>query len=112
MPYGVIVLQTLNYEPRLPGTYALSTLNFGDPTNEVRVNGAKKGKDGNYRGSVTRVLHKVTGTGADEVLHSMVMSLSLSADTEFTATEMDSAATDISEFLTTDTITRLMAGES
>lgn len=112
MPFGDIVSQTLTYSPRSPGIYSLSTLSFGDPRNEFSILGARAGKDGKLRSSVARLLEKdITTNGVvSRQLMSVVLSI-VSPASGFTSSEMDSAALDISNFLTSSIVTRLMQGE-
>lgn len=113
MPYGTIVADSKNYEARSPGTYALSTLAFGDALNEFRVKGANKSKDQLLRASVTRVLEKDVTVGTGVLRKQAVVSLAIaSPSSDFTSSEIDSLTADISTFLTPTVVTRLMSGES
>lgn len=113
MPFGNITANTKIYEPRTPGTYVLSTVTFGQPSNEFRIRGASLSKDGLMRASVIRVLQKDVIVGSASVRKESSVGLNIvvpSAD--FTAAEIDTLCGDISEFLTVATVTRLMQGES
>lgn len=114
MPFGTITSQTKNFPPRTPGTYVDEAVAFGQPTNEFRIRGASGvGKDGRLRASVTRVIEKDIVSGSTTTRVPLVVVTSINVHpTGFTASEIDSAATDCSNFLTTDTITRLLMGES
>lgn len=111
MPYGTISSQTVDYAPRSPGTYTKSTLAFGQPDNSFVVRAANP-KSEPLRAAVSRVLQKDIVVGANTSRKTATVTLSIvipSAD--FTAAEVDSMATDISNFLTTDTVTRMFMGE-
>lgn len=112
MPFGNIIAQALTYAPRGVGTYIRSTLGFGDPNNAFIVRGANRSSDP-LRASVSRVLQKDVVIGNETVRKSATVTLSIvTPSTGFTATEMDSLATDLSEFITAETVTRLFMGES
>lgn len=114
MPFGTITSQTVNYVPRSPGIYQKSTVTFGNPTDEFRIRPASAaGKDGNYRAAITRVLEKNITVGASTVKKAAVITLSINIpNTGFSAEEVDSMATDISTFITADTVSRILQGES
>lgn len=112
MPFGTITVNAVSYAPRDTGVYSKSTLTFGDPANEFRIKGATQGKDKSFRGSILRLLEKNVTEGSISVKKQALVALSITAPVGFTSAEIDGLASDISEFLTTDTITRLLAGES
>jgi hypothetical protein len=112
MPFGTITSQTVDFAPRSPGIYTDDSVTFGNPTNEYRIRPATApNKDGNYRSSITRVLEKDLGDPA--VRKACVVTLSINIpNSGFTSTEVDSLATDISTFLTADTVGRILQGEA
>jgi len=112
MPFGTITVNTKSYAPRSEGLYALSTLTFGQPRNEFRIKGGTIGKDGAYRANVLRVLEKDVTVNGSPLRKGCVIQLSITAPTDFTVGDIDGLASDISEFMTSDTITRMLAGES
>lgn len=112
MPFGDITANTKVFQPRDPGVYSLSTLTFGNPKNEFRIRGASKGKDGSYRGTITRLVEKDVTINGTVVTKSLVVTLSITSSTDFTAAEIDTAVSDIDVFSTTTNLTRLLAGES
>lgn len=114
MPFGTITSQTVNYAPRQPGQYVKDTLTFGDPTNEFRIRGAASpDRNGVRRSSVSRVLSKDVTTGSTTERKSATVTMAITVpDSGFTAAELDSLATDLSNFITSETVTRLLAGES
>lgn len=112
MPFGTITSQTLSYAPRQEGVYALSTLAFGAPSNQFIVRGAQPNANPR-RISVSRVLQKdVTEGGVTTRKTATVTTSVVVPSTGFTATEIDSLVTDISNFFTDDTVTRMSMGES
>lgn len=113
MPFGTITVNTKSYEPRTPGTYVLSTVNFGQPTNEFRLRGAAISKDGLLRASITRVLEKDVVVGSDTVRKQALVTLSITSPTsDFTSSDLDALISDQSEFATGATLSRLLQGES
>lgn len=91
----------------------MSTLAFGDPSDEYRISGASTGRDGNLRSSVVRILQKDVVVGGDTLRKQCSVSLQITTPTAgFTSAELDSLAEDISTFLTASSVTRLMQGES
>lgn len=113
MPFGPITAQTKTYEPRQPGVYSLSTVVFGQPLNEYRIRGASLSKDNLLRSSVSRVLEKDSVVNGVTTRKSAIITLNITAPTsDFTGSELDSLAEDISVFLTASTVSRLMQGES
>lgn len=113
MPYGTITVGSDSYASRSPGVYAKSTVSFGDPANEFRIRGASLGKDGLLRASIVRLLQKDVTTGSGTVRKAANVTITIAVPTSgFTSAELDNLALDISTFLTTDTITRLLQGES
>lgn len=113
MPFGTITVNTKSYEPRNPGVYALSTTTFGSPANEFRIRGAAgPSKDGLLRSSTTRILEKDVTVGGVSTRKQSIVTLTIAVPpADFTAADVDGLASDISEFLTTATITRLLQGE-
>jgi hypothetical protein len=111
MPFGNITAQTITYEPRSPGIYTRSSVTFGQPDNSFVVRGAPKGDP--LRASVSRVLQKDVTIGGQTVRKTATVTLSIvTPSSDFTATELDSLASDISEFITSATASRLLQGES
>jgi len=111
MPFGDITAQTKVYKPRSPGIYSLSTVSFDQPGDEFRLKGATRGNTRSC--SVTRIVQKDITVGSDIQRLGMSVSLQIQipSNAAFTATMVDSAAADISEFLSSDTISRLLQGE-
>lgn len=113
MPFGTITAQTLTYEPRTPGTYVRSTVTFGSPSNEFRIRGGTVSKDGLIRTSISRVLEKDVTVGSQVVRRSVTLTCSIvTPSADFTAAEIDSLFTDVSEFITATTVSRMLQGES
>lgn len=112
MPYGDITVNSKTFQPRDPGVYSLSTLTFGNPRNEFRIRGGTKGKDGSFRGSITRLYEKEVTVNGTITVPQAIVTVSITAPTAFTASELDVMTSDIDVFLTSAIITRLLAGES
>lgn len=112
MPFAIITAQTLPFEPRSEGHYVRSNVAFGAPDNSFVIRGANA-KSEPLRASVSRVLQKDITIAGNTVRKTATVTLAIVVPTaDFTALELDSLATDISEFLTSNTATRLLMGES
>lgn len=112
MPFGTITAQTQNYEAREPGRYVRSSVSFGQPDNSFIVRGAASRAEP-LRASVSRVLQKDVVVGGNTVRKTATVTLSIvTPSADFTAAEIDSMVADMSEFLTVNTTTRLLMGES
>lgn len=113
MPFGQISSQSITYDPRSPGVYQKTGLAFSDPKNEFQLRGYTGSKDGFLRSAVTRVLQKDVTVGSETLRKTATVEVRLVVEggSGFTPTEIDSLATDCSNFLSTDTISRLFAGE-
>lgn len=114
MPFGTITAQTKSYEPRKPGFYVLNTVAFGSPTDEFRIRSTgAPDQNGVLRASITRVLEKNVTVGATTERKALVVTLNIASPVSgFTAAEVDSLAADISEFVSTTTVTRMLSGEA
>lgn len=113
MPYGDITVNTRTFNPRTLGTYALSTVAFGEPSNELRIRGATRSANKRLSATVNRYVQKdVTLAGTTKRENASVSINIQVPESGFTAAEIDAMASDLSEFLTTATITRLLQGES
>jgi len=116
MPYGTITgsISGQTFEPRSPGVYALSTLTFADPQNEFRITGASVKRDGSLSGSITRVLQKDVVVGNSSVRKGgfVTLNVSIPNDGSITAEEVDTLTADISLFVTSGNMSRLLQRES
>jgi len=113
MPFGDISVNSKTFNPRQPGTYVKSTVTFGDPTDEFRLRGGSSpSKDGLIRLSVSRVFEKDVTVASVTSRKGAIATLSIAIpNSGFTASEMDVLASDISEFVSATTLTRLLQGE-
>lgn len=113
MPFGNITAQTLTYEPRSTGKYTRSTVTFGQPDNSFIIRGANSLQTDPLRASVSRVLQKDVTLGSASARKTATVTLSFVAPpSDFTPAELDSLATDLSEFITSSTVSRIFMGES
>lgn len=117
MPFGTIVLDTRSFAPLTAGLYRLSTVNFGSPSNDLRVTPAgRPNKDGSVRAAVQRVIEKdvVSTAGVTErKLLTVTISINVpSGAAIFTTAEIDAAAADLSSFVTEAVLNRMLQGES
>lgn len=111
MPYGTISSQSVDYAPRNSGTYTKSTLAFGQPDNSFVIRPAQPKADP-LRASVSRILQKDVVVGSNTVRKTATATISIVVTPDFTATEVDSLVTDLSNFITVDTVTRMFMGEA
>lgn len=114
MPFGQITLTSGTYDPRSAGHYMESSVGLGDPTNEIRINPGRRTQNGDITFSVTRVIEKDVTVGDDVFRRQLIVPINCTvpSQTGFTSTDVDSAVEDISELLTSDTITRILQGEA
>lgn len=111
MPFGTITTQTLTYDPRSPGKYIRSTVNYGQPTNEFFISGSRVGKDKKIRYSFGRVLEKDVVVNGVTLREGTVVTIAVQSTPNFTTTEIDSLITDCSEFATVATLSRMAQNE-
>lgn len=116
MPFGNITAQTIVYEPRKPGTYIKSGLAIGAPLDEFRLSGATPSSRAKLLSvSVTRLKQKdfiAPGTTTPVRVNALVsINVQLPNDGSFTSAEGDSLLSDIAEFITPTTLSRLASGE-
>nr|WEU70971.1 MAG: hypothetical protein 2 [Hangzhou steitz-like virus 8] len=88
MPFTSIVSGSNTFAPREPGVYALSTLGFSAPQNEIRLKGYSKNRDGSLSGSTTYLLEKDVTVAGVTVRRSMRLVLQGTLTTDFTAAEV------------------------
>lgn len=97
-----------------PGTYAESTVLFGQPRSHIKITrGTPNNKTGLTTCSVSRVLEKdVTVNGVlSRRLMSVTLQISIPTIPDFTVAMVDDAAGIISEFLTATSLDRILKGE-
>jgi len=111
MPYGTISSNSISYAPRSVGVYAKSTLGLADPPNEFRITGNARSKS--IRSfAVTRVVGKDDSTSGKRYLLIATLNVQLPREAkDFTESDIDGIVADISTFVTTDTIIRMLSGE-
>jgi hypothetical protein len=114
MPFGSIVVNSKTFTPQGEGRYGLSTLSFGDPANYLSVKGGQLTKDKSaYSAAVSRTLQKDVTIGSNTSRLSASVQLVISVPKQgFTSTEIDVLASDLSEFLTSSVLDRILSGES
>lgn len=114
MPFGTIVANTVSYEPRQPGIYQKAGLSFNSPSDEFRLRPAiAAGKDGKLRASISRVFEKdVTLTSGAIVRDQLIVTINVTTSAQFTPAEIDTRVSDISEFISSSTLNRLLTGEA
>lgn len=115
MSFQTITAQTLLYKERSLGRYVRDGVGFADPVNEFRLRPALAiRKDGTLDITITRLLEKEEGVGQDVKVFQAVATLQVSVPkaSSFTPTELDSLVADISEFVSSSTIDRMLQGES
>lgn len=93
----------------------LSTVNFGDPANYFTVKGGTLNRDRTHVvAAVSRILEKEVQVGIAEYRKDpLSVQLVISCPVRgFTAADVDTLAEEISTFLTSDNLDRLLNGES
>lgn len=114
MPFGTITSNAVTFTPRSTGVYVDSTVTFGNPTNEYRVRPATKpNADGKLRAAVSRITEKNVTVNGISKRDALATTISFVVPANgFTAAEIDAHATDLANFLTVDTITRILQQEA
>lgn len=113
MPFGTITAQTLDYASRGGGRYVRSNLAFGSPDNSFLIRPVTNLKADPIRAAVSRILQKDITVSGNTVRKTATVTLSFVVpSSDFTATEVDSLTTDLSEFITSTTLTQLFMGDS
>lgn len=114
MPFAPISVNTKTFNQAGDGKYMLSSVTFGSPANYFTIKGGSLSRDRKLVvSSVSRNLEKDVTVNGDTVRLTGSVQLVISIPSSgFTSTEIDVLTSDISEFLTTATLDRLMAGES
>jgi hypothetical protein len=82
--------------------------------NEFRITGATSTKGGFLTGSVRRIHEKDVSVGSDVARRQALISVEIRVDQKggFATADIDTLISDVSEFLTPDTISRVLQGES
>jgi len=114
MPFGTITVNAVAYEPAQPGIYRKSGSTFSSVADEFRLRPSlSKGKDGKLRASVSRIFEKdVTQPSGAVVRQQLIVTFNVTTSVDLTASEIDARVSDISEFITSSTLNRMLAGEA
>lgn len=119
MAFGTITIGANVFNSIGAGLYQLSTVGFGQPSNQVKVSGGKTGRFPNSSpvynqtyASVTRKLEKDIVLGTVTQRRLATVSLSFTIPEGFTTTEVDNLVADMSTWVDSTTLTRLLMGES
>jgi hypothetical protein len=113
MAFGSIVIGSSTFNSVGNGEYSLSTLAFSDPANRVKITPAKTaGKLGPVQVVIMRKREKDSTVDGVTKRISANVSTQISVPSGFTTTEIDDLVSEISTWLTTDVINRLLMGES
>jgi hypothetical protein len=114
MPFGDITIGSKTYKPSIPGSYRESNTTYDGPVEEIRISGATPTRGGNLVGTVRYILEKDVSTGDDVNRRQALVSFEVRVDRlgGFTTTEMDQMVSTISDFITVETLSRILQGES
>lgn len=117
MTFGPITTTLGDYIEVSPGKYVLSTIEFGDPVNYFQLSpGKHNSKTGLTTAAVTRVTEKDVSDATDQLAESVrrkcSVQLVMQVPYGYTASEVDFLATNISTFLTAETISLMLQGAS
>lgn len=114
MPYGNLTVGAKEYGERMPGVYALSTLTFADPVDEIRLRQGSVRKDGQRTVGATRVHEKEVQATNGLVRKAAAVSVSITIpnDGTFTSTEIDTMLEDLSIVLTPQRISEMLQGKN
>lgn len=114
MPFGNITIGSKAFTPTIPGTYRGSNTTYDGPVEELRVTGATPTRGGNLVGTIRYILEKDVTTGDDVERRQALVSVEIRVDRKggFSTTELDSMVSILSDFITVDTLSRILQGES
>lgn len=112
MPFGPFTLTgNRTFSERRPGSYTLDGLTFADPQSSITVNPGTRSKDRkSVNATITRRTEKVKADGTS-VSASVSTTISVPPDGSFTAAEVDTLLSDINEFSTPQSVSRILQGE-
>jgi len=112
MPFGTLTLNSLTYDPRDPGAYALASVTFPSPVKKLVISPVSTLKSGDKRFRVSYVHEKdVTLTSGAIVRKTMLITVNVDMSTDFTPTEVDAAILCLSDFFSATTVSRMAQGE-
>lgn len=112
MPFGTISIGAGSYTQSLPGIYRKSTVEFGDPRDEVLFKpGVYNPKTGVRTSNIYRTIQM--DVGDPEVRKSLVLHLGISvpSDGSFSSTAVYTALQEFADAITADRINRNLSGE-
>lgn len=122
MPFGAITVNSKTYNPAQEGIYMYSGYTFGTGKDYFKISGAKRSKNSSALVcAVSRIvdIEIVSANPSSPDYRPMSCQLVISLPNNVTfvnggdvITVADNAVADISSFLTSTTINRLLAGES
>lgn len=114
MPFAPITVNTKTFNAAGDGRYMLSTVAFGSPQDYFTIKGGSQSKDRKLiTAAVSRIKEfDVTVNSVTTRVTASVQLVISAPKTGVPVAEFDTLALDISEFLTTATLNRLLAGES
>jgi hypothetical protein len=113
MGFASIVSGTDTYNPAAEGIYALSTLTFANPRQEVRITGATKNRDGSLSGAITWVLEKDVTFDGKTTRPQMRVTLNPQLTRDFTVADLQKGIKALYDFSqTSGYVNRWAQGES
>lgn len=112
-PFGDITVNGKTYNPVTPGVYQENSVDYNSPADEIRISGARtKSSSSGITCSASRFLGKVDPETEKQYIAAVQVEMRVPKDGDFTTTEIDTLVSEVSEFLTPVTISRMLRGES
>lgn len=113
MAFNTITIGADTYNSVGRGSYQKSTVAFGSPSNLVKVTpGTYSAKSKTTSCAVSRHLEKDVTVGTAVERRKLSVVLQMVVPDGFTASEVDTLTADISTFIDTANLTRILMGES
>lgn len=111
MSFASIVLTSGTYNERSPGKYYLSTVNFGEPSNEIRLRPNTNPKNPSFGITRTKQFVVTSGDKVERVNASITLTVNIPA-LGVPLQQVDGMVNDLSEFISAESLTRLLQGEA
>lgn len=111
MSYTPIVTTTATFVERAKGVYVKDTVLFGQPSNELRVRPNTQLKNPSMAIVRSKQVDVVSGSSTVRIGANVTMNISVPAS-GFPVADIDAMVNEISEFVTSGILSRLLQGEA
>lgn len=111
MPYSPITTTTSTFNERAKGTYVKSTVTYGAPEDELKLRPNVNKKNPSFGLVRTKQVDFVSGSTTIRLGANITLNISVPS-TGFPVADLDVMLTEIAEFVTPATLSRLLQGEA